>query len=213
MEVSGSRRGGAGLRAEPAIEQQGPKWSSATARPGPVATCPRTSCRHSRHDQRLIPWLTQQPVHEHGGAGEVVRAPGDALVHAEPANRRVSPPQGRQERPHVQAKLPCWTWPRPNPGTSTALGWLGEWAAGPGATQCLGCNWTPSLSSGEASVATYPHLGGSAPVSKLQPTRPGCVVWVPWSRCVPPALQLSRPWKNPGQPHTVSEPSLGLTGQ
>lgn len=30
---------------------------------------------------------------------------------------------------------------------------------------------------------------------------------------VPPALQLSRPWKNPGQPHTVSEPSLGLTGQ
>lgn len=30
---------------------------------------------------------------------------------------------------------------------------------------------------------------------------------------VPPALQLSRPWKNPGQPHTVSEPSLGLPGQ
>lgn len=76
----------------------------------PVSNAPRSSkvplgvgwdlpapCRgHSRHDQRLVPRLTQEPVHKHGGAGEVVRAPGEALVHTEPARRRGVTTAGRR---------------------------------------------------------------------------------------------------------------------
>lgn len=65
-----------------------PEAASPTARLGFGSALPAASHGHSRHDQRLVPRLTQQPVHKHGGAGEVVRAPGEALVHAEPARRR-----------------------------------------------------------------------------------------------------------------------------
>lgn len=68
--------------------QQGPSRPSAEACWGAQLrpTCPPRA--DSRHDQRLLPRLTQQPVHKHRGACEVVRAPGETLVYAEPAERR-----------------------------------------------------------------------------------------------------------------------------
>lgn len=39
---------------------------------------------HSRHDQRLVSWFAQEPIDEHGGAGEVVNSPRLSFVNAEP---------------------------------------------------------------------------------------------------------------------------------
>lgn len=40
---------------------------------------------HSRHDERLLPGLTQHPVHEQRTVGEAVLAPLSPLVKAQPA--------------------------------------------------------------------------------------------------------------------------------
>ena len=87
MGVSGEDGEGGGVNPPSAAGPEGPPPRPAQ---GSALTCLPTSRGHSRHDQRLVPWLTQQPIHKHGGAGEVVRAPGEALVHAEPAKRRGS---------------------------------------------------------------------------------------------------------------------------
>lgn len=39
---------------------------------------------HSRHDQRLVSWLTQESVDKHRGAGEVVHSPRLSFVSTEP---------------------------------------------------------------------------------------------------------------------------------
>lgn len=43
---------------------------------------------HSRHDQRLVSWLTQESIDEHRGAGEVVHSPRLSFISTEPVRKQ-----------------------------------------------------------------------------------------------------------------------------
>lgn len=107
--MRGERGRGSGVSAEPPRSsggQGGPRHSLLGVGP------PRPG--HSRDDQRLLARLAQQPVHEHGGVGEVVGAPREALVRAEPVTGSASV-RGQQGPPRAQ--LHC----RPGPSPACAL--------------------------------------------------------------------------------------------
>lgn len=42
---------------------------------------------HSRHNQGLVSWLTQESINEHRGAGEVVNSPCSSFIDTKPVSR------------------------------------------------------------------------------------------------------------------------------
>ena len=179
------------MRVEPGVRRPGRGWGGRCR-----TNAPRSSevpqgvgwdlpapCRwHSRHDQRLVPRLTQEPVHKHGGAGEVVRAPGEALVHTEPARRRGVTTAGRRAGALPGARPSCPAGSGPARAQGPVLPSRGGGRRGPGRT----C--TPSRGhSGRPPAPSSPRIS----LVTLQLRRPGRAFWGHCSCFSAPGLQSS----------------------